>query len=358
MLTNIPGKEKIAYKPSMTIKTTSEKTVQFHPLYKLTRKVVDMVPPGENRIKQFFSSYYFKGLFRGLPAKNLADATQLGYIDNNILVTLNTLFPENSILYLDNNPYVIVDVQWTSGDWRLKIEPPNVLTGPNYTKRGGGPVTLSYDIQIELQLFPGTTITPEQSKKLKCNSKYNSIWKHYSILTGSTYRPPVNYEYLTADKSREYVLNMQEEYLARTRKTEDEDIAKRIREEDDEIFRRRQQEDYDLRKRQLNSSQYYAMKTELENLRRNEDYELKKRRNDAREQLKKDRAQEDAAIKEEKRKKQEEINRAQKEKAQKEKTQQEKTQQEKTSVGGKTRKRVRIQKRRQKRRRYNSSRRR
>ena len=121
--TSIPGYQKIQYKPYMTIPDISkdDKTIQFNPMIKYNKVKIDSVP--ENlRKKQFFN----KGLFQSLinyinepEAKTLLHATSNGYVDNNIKDTLNAIFPENSVLYINKEPYSIADVQWTSGDWRI-----------------------------------------------------------------------------------------------------------------------------------------------------------------------------------------------------------------------------------------------
>jgi hypothetical protein len=131
--TSVPGYQKITYKPSMTIKDISkdDKTIQFNPLVKLNQTIVDKIP--ENlRKKQFFNRDLFKSLITytnsnqsflssmsSPPAKNLKQAQSYGYIDNNIKVTLKSIFPENSVIYIGDKPYVIADVQWTIGDVRI-----------------------------------------------------------------------------------------------------------------------------------------------------------------------------------------------------------------------------------------------
>jgi hypothetical protein len=43
-----------------------------------------------------------------------------------------------------------------------------------------------------MELHPGTQISPEELKKSKCNSKYNSIRKSFADFTGTPYIiPPV-----------------------------------------------------------------------------------------------------------------------------------------------------------------------
>ena len=122
--TSVPGYQKIEYKPSMTIKDISEKTVIFNPLIKLQQSVINKIPQ-EYRIKQFFNKGLFQSLVNyngGTPAKNLVQSTRYGYVDNNINVTLNTIFQVGSIIYIGKNPYVIADHQWTTGDWKIEIK--------------------------------------------------------------------------------------------------------------------------------------------------------------------------------------------------------------------------------------------
>ena len=122
--TSIPGYQIIEYKPSMTIKNIDEKGVKFNPLIKLNTSVINKIPE-EYKIKEFFNKGLFQSLLNytgGTQAKNLIQATHDGYIDNNIKVTLDTIFPINSVIYIGKNPYVIGDVQWTTGDWKLEVK--------------------------------------------------------------------------------------------------------------------------------------------------------------------------------------------------------------------------------------------
>jgi hypothetical protein len=150
--TSIPGFQEIEYKPFMTIKGSSEKDVKFNPLIQLNQYVINKIPE-EYRIKQFFN----KGLFQSLlnytgatPAKDLLQATRYGYVDNNINVTLNSIFPVGSVIYIDNKEYLIADHQWTRGDWKIKGTqsqlrqlPKSVIVGNNYTGPPVIPITTS-----------------------------------------------------------------------------------------------------------------------------------------------------------------------------------------------------------------------
>jgi hypothetical protein len=122
--TSIPGFQKIEYKPSMTIKDSDSKGVQFDPLIKLDKSKINNIPQ-EYRVKQFFNRGLFQSLlnFNGVtPVKSLTYATRTGIIDNNIKVTLDTIFPVNSVIYIGKNPYAIGDVQWTTGDWKIEVK--------------------------------------------------------------------------------------------------------------------------------------------------------------------------------------------------------------------------------------------
>ena len=122
--TSIPGYQRIEYKPSMTIKDIDSGGVQFNPLIKLDKSKISKIPD-EYRVKQFFNRGLFQSLLNyngGTPARNLTYATRSGYIDNNIRVTLDTIFPVNSVIYIGKKPYAIGDVQWTLGDWKIDIK--------------------------------------------------------------------------------------------------------------------------------------------------------------------------------------------------------------------------------------------
>lgn len=219
IINSIPGYQKVQYIPSMTIPESDSRTILFNPLIKLKQSIVSKVPP-EYRINQFFKPDLFQSLINytgSKPAKNLLTATRLGYVDNNIKVTLNTLFPVNSVIYIGDQIYTILDVQWTNADWKigvteiggdeqLKKLPKVLLVGSNYSgSKTNDPVKtnekkdqnkllpnlnkskLTYAITIYMELHPGTTLSKQQINDSKCNSKYNAIKKAYSDLTGQPY---------------------------------------------------------------------------------------------------------------------------------------------------------------------------
>ena len=75
---------------------------------------------------------------------------------------------------------------------------------PQYTKNAVKvPDTsqLAYYITIDLQLQPGTSITPEEKKNLNCNHKWNAVRKSYSQLLGKQYDPKPDYSLLAPPKN-------------------------------------------------------------------------------------------------------------------------------------------------------------
>ena len=121
--TSIPGYQTIKYKPDMTIKNIDkdDKTIWFDPLVPLNQSVIDKVP--ENiRVLEFFNKGLYESLINAHGNKKpitLDQAKKSKIIDNNIQITLNNLFPTNSILYIKGEPYAIADVQWTKSNWKI-----------------------------------------------------------------------------------------------------------------------------------------------------------------------------------------------------------------------------------------------
>ena len=70
---------------------------------------------------------------------------------------------------------------------------------------------LAYYITIDLELHPGTSITPEELKDLKCRQKWNSVRKSWSNFTGKPYIIPPVYQTKTL-KNREPNLTNKTQY--------------------------------------------------------------------------------------------------------------------------------------------------
>jgi hypothetical protein len=152
--TNIYGFKNIKYFPSMTIKnfnnnfSNDNTTVLFNPLIKLNKSTVDKIPE-DKRKKAFFNKQLFNLLINFSNNEiytDLFQATQKGNIDNNINITLSSLFTNNSVINIGRNSYIITNFQWKSGTWKintknnssyglkqLKQLPSTVIYGQNYT---------------------------------------------------------------------------------------------------------------------------------------------------------------------------------------------------------------------------------
>ena len=130
--TSIPGFQKIKFKPSMLMKDISkdDSTVKFDPLIKYNQSEINEIP--ENlRTKEFFNKGLFYSLVNHLNQKQIKipatkegikEATRKGYIDNNVRITLNNIFKEGSVINIGGQSYVIADVQWTSGNWKISTK--------------------------------------------------------------------------------------------------------------------------------------------------------------------------------------------------------------------------------------------
>ena len=134
--TNIPGFQTINYKPNMTITSEKNKLVNFWPLIKLNESIINKNIPESLRVKQFFDDGLFNSLLNthGFQKDiSLEDATKNGFIDNNISITLNYLFPEKGIIYINKNAYSIGDRRWEKGNWNISIKPKEVLDSSKIT---------------------------------------------------------------------------------------------------------------------------------------------------------------------------------------------------------------------------------
>jgi hypothetical protein len=279
--TRIPKYYKLTYEPEMSIPDTKSHTVFFNPLVKYYSNDVSNLPSKNLIISQFFEKGQFESMINRIlsnfkhmqPERTLQQATEEGIIDNNISITLNTLFKNNNILYIGDRPYTIVSSNWNKGDWKLDAKPIEKVITP-YSYLPGQPITnlypteqywseipevarqgnlsyenltktqidssnnidlslntvksnkiiggesniihyydptlfekykpnkdeskFSYYINIELELFPGTSVNSLQKSAVKCEGQFEKIRQAYADLFGYEYRPGIikeAYEY-------------------------------------------------------------------------------------------------------------------------------------------------------------------
>ena len=199
--TSIPGFSTINYTPNMTMPNINDKSVCFNPLVKLSQSVINSVPK-DKRVTEFFNKGLFNSLinFHGSQKSiSLKYAKDNGYINNNIKITLENLFPIGSVLYVNKEPYVIVDYQWIPGDWvvdtkineaqlnyyndllyiqkgkeQLEELPIDLRVGENYvgplpTKQL--PVLPKAEVKPEITAEPKAEVKPEITAELKAEVK-------------------------------------------------------------------------------------------------------------------------------------------------------------------------------------------
>ncbi len=137
--TRIPGYQKLTYKPSMTLPNSSGNNVYFDPLVKLSKSVIQSFPQTDNKKKEMVAQFFNKGLFETMINRSLSSifsgqlldkpgdtlnsklkrAVEKNTINQNIKLTLETLFRPNNIITIGGKPYTIYSYHWDEGDWKV-----------------------------------------------------------------------------------------------------------------------------------------------------------------------------------------------------------------------------------------------
>ena len=167
--TRIPNNLRLNYDPSMTVPTSKSHTVYFDPLIKYNKKAILDIPsnaPPDSKYTQFFEANQFDSLvnrtlsklFSMQKIRNLEEATKENLINENIQITLSSLFKKNGLFYINKRPYTILDRHWKTNSWEIDTKPGSKLMAP-YT-------TLSYtdamkeaedELKALQQKYPGAT---------------------------------------------------------------------------------------------------------------------------------------------------------------------------------------------------------
>ena len=130
--TKIRNHRMLYYKPYMTTPGESSKHVCFDPLVKLSQSVVNNIPensPKDELYTQFFRRNEFNSLLKRTlsqsmqPIYNFQEAKAGDITDNNIMVTLNTLFKEGTQFFIGGESYVVNGYDWVQGDWEIDTRP-------------------------------------------------------------------------------------------------------------------------------------------------------------------------------------------------------------------------------------------
>ena len=124
MNTDLPGASSIEYKPSMSIPNIASSYICFDPLVKITNSAIkEGTTTNKDKMIKFLDKGYFNSLikdskqFTKSKTNTLLQATQLGIVDNNIDLTLKTLFGNNSVIQINNKTYTIYSFEWEKQNW-------------------------------------------------------------------------------------------------------------------------------------------------------------------------------------------------------------------------------------------------
>ena len=147
--TRIPNHTKMIYEPSMTVPTSKSHTVYFDPLVQYIKGAITDIPPKaplDAKYTQFFEANQFDSLvnrfksktfnFQKNPAKllnlqyerTLEQALEEDLINQNIQLTLSSLFKYNGLFYINKRPYTILNKQWKTDGWDVDTKTENKLT--------------------------------------------------------------------------------------------------------------------------------------------------------------------------------------------------------------------------------------
>lgn len=180
--TPIRGSSKLIYKPVMTVPLEKKdrkqgENVLFTPLIKLDTAVIDTIPPNYPKSElftQFFDNSEFNSLINRTLGKKmqkirtLEEATDEGIVDNNIRLTLDTLFKENNSFFVKDHEYLINNYSWATGDWKLDTKKFMQNFARTYNAYGANTNSLYYQRMNEEH-------ASDQLKKLDDSVKHGKI---------------------------------------------------------------------------------------------------------------------------------------------------------------------------------------
>jgi len=200
--TRIRGFSKIKYEPSMSIPGVRSETIYFDPLISLNNSVAGTIPKGYPP-SELYSQFFDKGAFESLLSRTLSssffgqgkrtieEATQDGYVDDNIKVTLNQLFKPGSLFYIKGQPFTINGYDWNYGDWKIgskNVEHRFEMSGSTYGQGINTMLQLQFSKEEadaadrELANFESTH--PSFVMRGKVNPRYSKFEDNDLLLTG------------------------------------------------------------------------------------------------------------------------------------------------------------------------------
>ena len=132
--TRLPNFYKLTYEPFFTVPKNKSHTVYFDPFIKYYSGPIKSLPsnsPKDALYTQFFEAAEFDSMVNRILSgfvtmqkqKTFKESIEDHIIDNNIKITLDTLFKTNNIIYINKDPYTIVSSNWTESDWKIDKKP-------------------------------------------------------------------------------------------------------------------------------------------------------------------------------------------------------------------------------------------
>lgn len=125
-----------------------------------------------NERKEIYTQFFNRNEFNNLLLRtmnespqqipDLATAKEEGITDNNIQITLDTLFKSDNVIYIEGAPYTIYAHDWIIGDWQIDTRP-NIYIDSSTRFQLQAPTYTSYGV-----IIPKTSniaIFEEQAKK-------------------------------------------------------------------------------------------------------------------------------------------------------------------------------------------------
>ena len=132
--TRIPNFYKLNYEPFMSVPKNKSHTVYFDPLIKYYEGPIKNIPSGAPKdaiLTQFFEAAEFDSMINRILSdfrymqkpRTFKEAYDQRIIDNNIKITLKTLFKPNNLFYINKKPYTIVGVKSNPEDYQIDKKP-------------------------------------------------------------------------------------------------------------------------------------------------------------------------------------------------------------------------------------------
>jgi hypothetical protein len=199
--TRIPDHFSLRYKPSMTFPKEEGKYIYFDPLIMYNQNAV--------MTEEFFDKNKFETMMNRILSRFFTMqpkriSLDQGIIENNIWVTLNSLFGSGKLFYIHEKPYTIIDYKWdkkwtseTNYDVQTGGEDINInvypqIPGQKYVYKFKKKSAIK--ITIELELYPGKNPSLKAKSNILCERKMENIRRSYADLMGYEYRPaPTKY---------------------------------------------------------------------------------------------------------------------------------------------------------------------